>query len=446
MKHREIDQVTRWYPTQFGIISGDDIFNHNYIDMYIHIPFCLGKCAFCPFNSKPINKENLDLYFQNLKTEITMYANEPYFKYKTVRSLWIGGGTPSAVPFNHIKEILDLVTNSFDFSSDAEITLETNLHDLSEDYIKLVSASRINRLSIGVQSFTEKFLKMMGRTYTPKWIDSFFAFIGKYDLTISIDMMFRYPGQTLDDVQKEIDLIGKYSNKIDHITLYGLILFPKLGIFKRVASGQLPKQAKLSVYEKMCEMFNKQLSKYGYHQYTSHHFAKKGKENVYNNDRWGFPQIECVSFGPGSFGQLNGFVYCNEHNTTDYYNKISQGQKPIQMGKKINLLEQASRFLVLGTKCRRVDLKLFRELTGIDPLVYYATEISELLEDGLIEIDNDVLYVTERGCTYIVDIGYRFQTDNNRPFPQPQYTILDMFEGQKDTFGSVVIEADIDEE
>ena len=91
-------------------------------------------------------------------------------------------------------------------------------------------------------------------------------------------------------------------------------------------------------------------------------------------------------------------------------------------------------------------MKLFRELTGIDPLVYYATEIAELLEDGLIEIDNDILYVTDRGCTYIVDIGYRFQTENNRPFPQPQYTILDMFEGQKDTFGSVVIEADSDGE
>ena len=216
MKHREIDQVTRWYPTQFGIITGDDIFNHNYIDMYIHIPFCLGKCAFCPFNSKPINKENLDLYFQNLKAEITMYANEPYFKYKTVRSLWIGGGTPSAVPFDHIKEILNLVTSKFDFSDDAEITLETNLHDLSEDYIKLVSASRINRLSIGVQSFTEKFLKMMGRTYTPEWIDSFFSFIRKYDLSNPLDIIFilMWMEELYPDFGFKMTLSKKYYNEI----------------------------------------------------------------------------------------------------------------------------------------------------------------------------------------------------------------------------------------
>lgn len=444
MKHREIDQVTRWYPTEFSAISGDDIFKKDFMDMYIHIPFCEGKCAFCPFNSKPINKQNLNEYFSYLKKEINMYANEPYFQYKTVRSLWIGGGTPSAVPFDYIKEILALVMDKFDFSDDAEITLETNLHDLKEEYIQQVALTKINRLSIGVQSFTAKYLSMMGRTYTTEWIDYFFSFIRKYDLNVSIDMMFRYPGQTLEEVQEEIDLIGKYSEKIDHITLYGLILFPKLGIYKKVASGKLPKQASLSVYEKMCEMFNKQLALYGYHQYTSNHFAKEGKENVYNNDRWGFPQIECVSFGPGAFGQLNGYVYCNEHKTGDYYDKIAAGIKPIQMGKRINLLEQMSRYLVLGTKCRKVDLKLFRELTGFDARQFYAEEIKLLADDGLIEIKDDTLYVTEKGCTYIVDIGICFQTENNLNYTQPQYTILDMFEGRKETFSSFVVEEDDD--
>ncbi len=442
MNHREIDQVTRWYPTEFGIISGKDIFPNSAMDMYVHIPFCLGKCAFCPFNSMPMIKKNLDEYFENLNKEILLYASEPYFKYKTVKSLWIGGGTPSAVPFEKISEVLHTLKDSFTFDDDIEITLETNIHDLSEDYIKMVANSPVNRLSIGVQSFTEKYLKMMGRSYTPNWVDSFFSFIHKYNLNISIDLMFRYPGQTLADIQDEINMIGKYSEKIDHITLYGLILFPRLGIFKRVANGQLPKQASLTVYEKMCEMFNNQLAGFGYHQYTSNHYAKEGKENVYNNDRWGFPQIECVSFGPGSFGQLNGFVYCNEHNIDNYYAKLSKGEKPIQQGKRINLMEQASRYLVLGTKCRLVDLKKFRELTGIDPLVTYKEQINELVNDDLIQIKGDILHVTDRGCTYILDIGCRFQTQNNLCHTQPQYEILDMFEGKKTSYYDLIIEKD----
>lgn len=442
MKHREIDQVTRWYPTEFATISGDDIFQKGYMDMYIHVPFCAGKCAFCPFNSKPINKQNLNEYFEKLKTEILMYAKEPYFKYKSIRALWIGGGTPSAVPFSYIKDILETVKANFTLLDDAEITLETNIHDLNEEYIQGVSESIINRLSIGVQSFTEKYLTMMGRSYSPEWIDQFFSFIRKYKLTISIDMMFRYPGQALEDVQEEIDLIRKYSDKIDHITLYGLILFPKLGIYKRIASGKLPKQPSLSTYEIMCAMFNKQLEEIGFHQYTSNHFAKEDKENVYNNDRWGFPQIECASFGPGAFGQLNGYVYCNEHSVEAYYEKINRNEKPILSGKRINLLEQMSRFLVLGTKCRKVDLNLFKKLTGFEARDFYKEQIQKLLEDGLIEIVDDMLYVTPRGCAYIVDIGIEFQTENNLKYTQPQYTILDMFEGKREVFSSLVVEED----
>lgn len=442
MEHREIDQVTRWYPTDFGTITGKDIFAESPMDMYVHIPFCIGKCAFCPFNSMPMTNKNLDEYFGNLTKEILLYSTEPYFKYKTVKSLWIGGGTPSAVPFSKINDVLQLLLKQFRFENTVEVTLETNIHDLNEDYIKIVADSPINRLSIGIQSFTEKYLKMMGRSYSPEWIDNFFGFIDKYKLNISIDLMFRYPGQTLADIQEEINLIGKYSEKIDHITLYGLILFPKLGIYKRVANGILPKQASLSKYEKMCEMFNRQLSELGYHQYTSNHFAKVGKENVYNNDRWGFPQIECASFGPGSFGQLHGYVYCNEHRIEDYYAKIAKGEKPIQMGKRMNLLEQASRYLVLGTKYRQVDLRKFRELTGLNPLEMYRSQINELLRDGLIEINDDFLYVTDRGCTYILDIGCRFQTDNNLKHCQPQYKILDMYEGADNAYCDLVIEKD----
>ena len=442
MKHREIDQVTRWYPTQFAAISGNDIFKKDKIDIYIHIPFCRGKCAFCPFNSKPLSKNNLSEYFSALRKEILMYARESYFEYKTVNSIWIGGGTPSAVPFEYIKDILGLVYDEFSVSNTAEVTLETNLHDLTEEYIKEVALTQINRLSIGVQSFTDKYLDMMGRSYSPEDISTFFSFIRKYPLTVSIDLMFRYPGQKLDELDLEIEAIKKFNDSIDHITIYGLILFPKLGIYKRVESGKLPKQASLSVYEKMCKYLGEKLFELGYYQYTSNHYAKEGKKNQYNIDRWAFPQIECASFGPGAFGQLNGYVYCNEHSTEEYYSKINSENKPIQMGKKINCLEQISRYMVLGVRCRDIDLSLFELLTGIDPREYYSNEISVLISDGLIEIKDNQFHVTDKGCAYIVDVCTAFETENNKLFTQPQYTILDMFEGKQDSFYEKVIEKD----
>jgi oxygen-independent coproporphyrinogen-3 oxidase len=186
-----------------------------------------------------------------LKKEIELYAKEAYFEDRYIRSLWIGGGTPSAVPFERIQEVLNLLVDKFNFREDTEITLETNLFDLNEDYIKTVAKSQVTRLSIGVQSFNDKYLKMMGRTYRRQWIDEFFKFIKSYNLDISIDVMYRYPGQTVEEVREDMRSIVSMSDSIDHITLYSLILFPRLSIYKQVKSGKLPKQPNLKTYYEM---------------------------------------------------------------------------------------------------------------------------------------------------------------------------------------------------
>ena len=224
-KHYEIDEVIRWYPTEFNNQDCNNMWDKKGMNLYVHIPFCRGKCGFCPFNSKPITHENLNEYFDALKKEIMLYAKEPYFKDRYIRSLWIGGGTPSAVPFDRLDDVLKLLKKEFDFRDGTEITLETNLFDLNEKYIKTVAQSPVTRLSIGVQSFNDKYLKMMGRTYRREWIDQFFKFIKNYNLDISIDVMYRYPGQSVDEVREDMQSIVSMSDSIDHITLYSLILF-----------------------------------------------------------------------------------------------------------------------------------------------------------------------------------------------------------------------------
>lgn len=441
-KYSEVNEVIRWYPSEFKKISGEEMWKKDRINLYAHIPFCKGKCQFCPFNSMPINKQNLDEYFNALKKEIDMYSKEEYFKSKIIESIWIGGGTPSAVPIEEIKSLLEFISQRFTIAEDCEITLETNLHDLEEDYIKEVAKTPVTRLSIGVQSFKDKYLKMMGRTYKYENIKAFFDFIRKYKLDVSIDLMYRYPGQTLDEIDEEIEFIKENKNSIDHITLYSLILFPKLGTFKQVKNGRLPLQPKFSTYMEMNKKFTERLPEAGFHQYTSNHFAKDGKENVYNNDRWGFPQKECISFGPGAFGQIKDYVYCNEHSIQEYYQKVNNNEKPVQEGKKMNLNEKISRYLVLGCKCLKVDLELFKEKTGVDALEYYKEEIEWMIEDGLIEIKNNYLEVTTKGRALIIDIQRAFETKNNLSYTQPQYNILDMFEGQRETYDLEVIEKD----
>ena len=440
-KFHEVDEVIRWYPTEFNDKDCNKMWEKKGMNLYVHIPFCKGKCGFCPFNSQPITNKNLDEYFSMLKKEIELYAKEPYFKDRYIRSLWIGGGTPSAVPFERLKDVLKLLMKKFNFQKDTEITLETNLFDLNEEYIKEVAKSPVTRLSIGVQSFNDKYLKMMGRTYRREWIDEFFKFIKKYNLDISIDVMYRYPGQTVEEVREDMKAIVSMSDSIDHITLYSLILFPRLPIYKMVKSGRLPKQPNLDTYFEMNKTLTDELEKKGpYVQYTTNHFCKPGKENIYNIDRWGFPQKECLSFGPGAFSQVKDYVYCNEHKLTDYYGKISNNQKPVQTGKKITLLEQISRYLVLGVKNLEVDLEEFRYLVGAEVEEVYGKQIKELVKEKLVTIEGNKLKITPEGIAWIIDVQRALFTANNIDFTQPQYDILDMFEGNREGYVRGVID------
>ncbi len=439
-KHHEIDEVIRWYPTQFNDTDCKSMWEKKGMNLYVHIPFCKGKCGFCPFNSQPITNKNLDEYFTMLKKEIMLYAKESYFNDRYIRSLWIGGGTPSAVPFERIQDVLKLLMNKFEFRNDTEITLETNLFDLNEDYIKTVAQSHVTRLSVGVQSFNDKYLKMMGRTYRREWIDYFFKFIKNYNLDISIDVMYRYPGQTIEEVRDDMKAIVSMSDSIDHITLYSLILFPRLPIYKLVKNGTLPQQPSIDEYFEMNRALTEELQINGpYQEYTTNHFAKPGKENIYNIDRWGFPQKECLSFGPGAFSQVKDYVYCNEHKLNDYYNKISNGIKPVQTGKKINLLEQISRYLVLGVKNLEIDLDEFRYLVGANVEEIYPEQIKELIDDNLIMFEGNKLKITPEGKAWIIDVNRAFFTPNNIDFTQPQYDILDMFEGNRANYSEGVI-------
>ena len=177
-----------------------------------------------------------------------------------------------------------------------------------------------------------------------------------------------------------------------------------------------------------------------YKEYTTNHFAKPGKENIYNLDRWGFPQKECLSFGPGAFSQVKDYVYCNEHMLNDYYAKVNNGIKPIQTGKKMTLLEQISRYLVLGCKNLEVDLNEFKRIVGDDITAIYPTQVESLQRKGLIVIDNDKLKITESGKAWIIDVSRSFFTANNIDYSQPQYDILDMFEGNRNNYTEGVID------
>lgn len=435
MKYSEVKEIIRWYPSDVKNLEGGEIWTKEKMDMYVHIPFCKSKCSFCPFNSKPINKENVDTFFNFLKKELYFYAQENYFKDRIINSLWIGGGTPSAVPIEEIRKLLKDIFRFFDKTEDCEITIETNLADITEEFLSKVAQMGINRISIGVQSFNDKYLKMMGRAYRLKQIEEVLDFLRKYNIIANIDLMYRYPGQTVEELAQELDIAAKYDS-VNHISMFPLILFPKLNIYKRIKNGQLPKLPSFETYQHMYDVLIEKLdNNKPFHQYTTYHFAKDGKECKYNVDRWGMPQRECLALGPGPFSQIKDFVYCNEHNVEKYYDKLRNNEKPVQMGKKMTLQDRISRLLVLGTKALSINLKAFKEITGFSIYDLYKEKLDWLINEELVVIDENKMTLTSKGRALIIDVNRAFFTEENIDKTQPQYGILDLFEGQ--TFEAV---------
>ena len=200
------------------------------IGIYVHIPFCMKKCFYCDFVSY-CNKENLvDEYIKCLKKEIESKKNKSKFGIDTI---YIGGGTPSFINENHIKDIIYILKESFDIDKETEITIEVNPGTVNENKLEIYKEVGINRLSMGLQSTNNELLKMLGRIHTYE------QFLESYNMAknigfknINVDLMIGLPNQKLEEVN---DSVKKVINlKPNHISVYSLILDEETKIAKKI--------------------------------------------------------------------------------------------------------------------------------------------------------------------------------------------------------------------
>lgn len=439
-KYSEINQIIRFYPTNIDTLNCEEVWSSESFNLFVYIPFCRRKCHFCILNSAKLSKKKIDVFFKALDKELMLYEDTAYFKSKLVNSLWIGGGTPSVVPIDKIKCLLDHSMQNFNFTNNAEITIEVNLEDLDENFLKQIVDTKINRLSIGVQTFNNKYLKILGRTYNFDNILYVFDLLSKFsELDISIDLMYRYPGQTIEELVEDLEYI-KRIDLIQHVTIHPLILFPSLELYKKIKSGILPKQPSLKRYLEMYNILLDNLSNgKPFYQYSPYSFAKKDKECAYNISRWRIPQQECLSIGPGGFSQANNYIYCTEHDIDKYMEIVGKGIIPILEGKKLNYREMLSRYLVIGSRLLSVDLDMYRELTGFEARELFKDSFNWLLKEGLININDNKMDLTDKGKALIIDVSKAFYSENVEVL-QPQYRILNLYQKGSNNLLSDVIE------
>ena len=265
--------------------------------IYIHIPFCSSLCTYCDFSKMYSLKKYSSKYLESLSNELNeRYSNEE------IETIYIGGGTPSVLDIDELKKLFE-ITNRIHLKNDYEFTIECNINDITEEKIKIFKKNKVNRISIGVQTFNKETLKKMNRKHSYDIVKKKIALLKKYDINnINVDLIYAFPGTNIDDLKKDLDLI--FSLDIKHISTYSLMIEPHTLLYINNVKN-IEEELDCEMYELIC----KEMKKHGFKHYEVSNFCLDGFESKHNLTYWN--NQEYYGFGLGASGYIDNLRYTN---------------------------------------------------------------------------------------------------------------------------------------
>lgn len=356
--------------------------------LYVHIPFCKKICTYCDFTKRvPKNKEMIDNYLFILKKELLTY--ELYFD--SVNTIYIGGGTPTILD----EEELDLLLSYFDnFKNIIEYTIEINPETLTKNKAQILKNHNINRVSLGVETFDENLLKIIGRSHSEKDIYNAISILKNVGFNnINIDLMFATPGSSISSIKNDLEKF--YKLDIKHVSYYSLIPEEKTILDYQLKHNKITLISN-DLEAEMYEYIIDNLEKNGFKQYEISNFAKDDYESVHNKIYW--QNMEYIGIGLGASGYLDGIRYTNNHLLKEYEKAFIETKEIIDFNEKLK--EE----LILGLRLLKgINIIDINKKYNINLLEKY-NEINKYISNGYMEISNGYLKITRKGLLIANDI------------------------------------------
>lgn len=364
------------------------------LELYIHIPFCVKKCAYCDFLSGPQDEETIEQYVISLLDEINAHGLKTSYE---VTSIFLGGGTPSILCKSQMQRIFEVLKSSFTISQDAEITIEANPGTVTREKLETYRTCGINRISFGLQSSNNEELKLIGRIHTYEdFLESFrLARECGFD-NINVDLISAIPKQTMTSWEETLKSVIKLNP--EHISAYSLIVEEGTPFAKMYGEGcpnekDLPREEEeRRIYYRTEEL----LKEAGYHRYEISNYAKEGKECRHNLGYW--ERKEYLGIGLGSASLIGNTRYSN---TADLPRYIKCAKEPDKIKEDIQVLstqEQMEEFMFLGLrKMEGIVEKEFNVSFGISIDEIYGIQLEKFLKEGLLKRKEGRIMLTRRG-------------------------------------------------
>ncbi len=351
--------------------------------LYIHIPFCVRKCEYCDFVSFPGMERERDAYISALISEMELYRGE------SLDTVFIGGGTPTALTAEQLSRLLLAVHDNFDIASGAEITVEANPGTVTDEKISALLAGGVDRVSVGVQSFNDNELKAIGRIHdaetAKETVEKLYA--AGFE-NISLDLMASLPYQTMDSFKHSLE--AAVALPIKHISVYSLIIEEGTPIERKYKDGvyKLPDEdTDRELYHFTAEFLRRR----GFERYEISNYAMPGYESRHNLKYWTY--AEYLGIGLAAHSYLDGM---RRYNTSDIKKYLSGS-----FGEDETILtddDKRGEYMMLGLrKTEGVSAAAFKKLFGIGLYDSYKAAIDKFTRAGALEFSDGFLRLTERG-------------------------------------------------
>jgi len=354
--------------------------------LYVHIPFCLRKCLFCSFVITVGQEHRRDDYIAALLEEMKNYQN------LKLKSIYLGGGTPSMLDEQHLEILMKAIKDNFIWSENMEITLEANPESINLAKAKLIRKIGFNRISLGVQSMNDRYLKFLGRGHQGAKAKEVYQMLRDEGFeNINLDLMYAFPGQTTQELEEDVCKIA--SLKSEHLSLYTLTIEPN----SRFHATHM----KLDDDEKLAEQYlliGRLLGNFGFQQYEISNFAKPGFQSVHNRNYWlGDPYI---GLGMGAHGFTGCRRYWNASHLQNYLEQISSQGQAIEGFEDLTEEQLMMEKVLFGLRMNQ----------GIAWNLVPKTkqeQIKTWIDEGLLLLEDGFLKTTDRGRLVLDELSVR---------------------------------------
>ena len=368
------------------------------VSLYIHIPFCKQRCFYCDFptfsGKDHLREEYVDALIKEIRDKCTKYL---------IKTIFIGGGTPSYLGENELEKLLKTVSE-LNLSKNIEYSMECNPGTVNEEKLKIMKKYGVNRISFGLQSCNDELLKNIGRIHTFK------EFLENYKLArkigfdnINIDLMYGLPNLTIEVWKDTLEEICKL--KPEHISAYSLIIEEGTVFYNLYEKDKLklPSEDDERIMDKITKDI---LINNGYHQYEISNFSLKNRECEHNKVYWSLD--EYIGVGSASSSYINGYRLTNESSIGEYIRRVKSNEDTV-VDKYKNLREdEIEEFIFMGLRMLSgIDLLKFNRKFGADIYSIYKNVIEKNIDDGLLIINKDRMYLTTKG----VELSNRVMSD-----------------------------------